>query len=208
MKKIIFAAAAVFAFGMTNAQETRFGAKAGLNIASISGASEAKSKIGANVGAFAEIKISDKFAVQPELLFSMQGAKASSSESFGAYTFSVEESTSLSYINIPVMAKYFVTEQLSLQAGPQLGILVSVENKSDTTSNFPGSTPKSTSSTSKDGYNTTDFGLNFGAGYDITEDIFVDFRYNLGLTNLNKNSGTGINDIKNRVISLNFGYKF
>jgi opacity protein-like surface antigen len=226
MKKIILTAAAVLAFGLTNAQDMKFGAKAGLNVASISGLDNSKSLFGANLGVFAEFKISDKFAVQPEILFSMQGAKGSISETetsgSGAFsitsTFNAENKAALNYINIPIMAKFFVTEQLSLQAGPQIGFLMSLETTSETsgstTTTFGGNTtttvatPTSSSSSDKSNSNSVDFGLNFGAGYDITENIFVEARYNLGLNNINKNTITGQSDIKNRVISVNLGYKF
>ena len=206
MKKLILSAAAVLVFGFTNAQDMKFGVKAGLNVASISGAEQAKSLIGVNGGVFAEFKIADKFAVQPELLFSMQGAKFSYSNSFGGYTVSATGKSALNYLNIPVMAKYFVTEQLSLQAGPQIGILLSATDTTDITSNIPGATNESTSTDSKSAYNTTDFGLNFGAGYDITENITVDLRYNLGLSELAKTAGSTAT--KNNVFSVNLGYKF
>jgi opacity protein-like surface antigen len=186
MKKIIFAAAAVFAFGMTNAQEARFGAKGALNFATITNSEGAKNKVGFAIGGFAEIKVSDKFAVQPELMYSLQGAKYDGG------------SAELNYINIPVMAKYFVTEEISLQAGPQLGILMSATAKSD----------GGGSSDFKDQTKAIDFGLNFGAGYNIGEDMMIDLRYNLGLSQIEKELASGQTASKNAVIQLGFGYKF
>jgi opacity protein-like surface antigen len=184
MKKIIFAAAAVFAFGLTNAQETRFGAKGAVNFSNFGGDSEdTDMKVGFAIGGFAEVKLSDKFAVQPELLYSILGAKEG------------DVSANLNYIVIPVMAKYFVADQFSLEAGPQLGILMSAK-----------ATDGDNSADIKDGFNTTDFGFNFGAGYDVTEDINIGLRYSLGLSNILKDSG----DFKsnNTNIALSFGYKF
>lgn len=89
MKKILLSAVAVFTFGLTNAQDVSYGVKGGLNLSNLSGDIEdAKSLFGAHVGAFAEIKITDKFSVQPELLFSMQGAKQEYTyfESFEGFT--------------------------------------------------------------------------------------------------------------------------
>jgi opacity protein-like surface antigen len=214
MKKIILTAAAVLAFGLTNAQDMKFGAKAGLNVASTdysapSGSNVSLSSVyGANAGVFADFKVSDKFSVQPELLFSMQGQKASLSETEAGYTASFENKLSLNYLNIPIMAKYYVIEKLSLQAGPQIGILMSATSKNDSTSNFPGDVNVSTSTDNKDKLNGVDFGLNFGAGFDITENISIDARYNLGLSQTQKDLGTNEKAIKNRVFSINLGYKF
>ena len=192
MKKIILTVAAVFAFGFVNAQDVKFGVKGGLNLATVGGDVEGvDAKIGFNVGGFAEIKVSDKFAIQPELLYSVQGDKYS--ESFGGTTYTVKEN--LSYINLPVMVKYYVVDKFSLEAGPQVGFLISAKAKQG-----------SESIDVKDGLNTVDFGANFGAGYDFTENVSVGVRYNLGLSNIAKDSG----DYKatNNVISLSVGYKF
>ena len=186
MKKLILTAAAVFAFGFINAQDMKFGAKGGLNFATVSELEEAKNKIGFNIGVFAEIGVSDGFAIQPELLFSLQGANGPN-----------DSSLNLNYINIPVMAKFKVAEGFSLQAGPQFGILMSATNK------FGGN-----SIDTKENFKTLDLGLNFGAGYDISENIMVDLRYNLGLGGLVKDLPDGAKDSNNRVIALSVGYKF
>ncbi len=200
MKKIILTVAAVFAFGFVNAQDVKFGVKGGVNLANFGGDAEGTdAKIGFNVGGFAEIKVSDKFAIQPELLYSVQGAK--SSESGSGYSYEYKEN--LSYINIPVMAKYYVADKFSLEAGPQVGFLISAKSKYDVTS---GGVNATGTEDSKDDYNTLDLGANFGAGYDFTENVSVGVRYNLGLSNIAKDSG----DFKatNNVISLSVGYKF
>jgi outer membrane scaffolding protein for murein synthesis (MipA/OmpV family) len=189
MKKVILSAVAVFAFGFANAQETKFGIKAGLNIANVTNVEGAKSKIGFAAGGFADVKLSEKFHVQPELLFSTQGAKF---ESFGT-----TGSFNLNYINIPVMAKYYVVEGFNLQAGPQIGFLMSAKSE------FGGE-----SLDVKENLKTLDFGLNFGAGYDINENIMIDVRYNLGLSQLDKEVADGEKVAKNSVIQIGVGYKF
>ncbi|WP_300569036.1 porin family protein [Flavobacterium sp.] len=184
MKKVLLSAVAIFAFGFANAQETKFGIKAGLNMANLSGdIDDTSMKAGLHVGAFAEIKISDKFAVQPEVLFSMQGAKVDG----GDYAFN--------YLNIPVMAKFFVTEQFSLEAGPQIGFLMSAKANPD----------EGDSVDVKEFLTSTDFGLNVGLGYDFTENFTAGLRYNLGLSNISDEDN---GDIKNNVFSVSVGYKF
>jgi opacity protein-like surface antigen len=188
MKKVMLTAVAVMAFGLSNAQDVKFGAKAGLNMSNFGGDAEGTDmKVGFQVGGFAEIKISDKFAVQPELLFTNLGAK----EDFMGTTVT----NNLNYIAIPVMAKYFVAEKFSIEAGPQIGFLMSAKAEAE-----------GESVDIKDALNSTDFGLNLGFGYDFTENIGVGLRYTAGVSNILKDSGDS--KVNNSNIALAVGYKF
>ncbi|MBP1224741.1 porin family protein [Flavobacterium sp. 1355] len=198
MKKIMLTAAAVMAFAFSNAQETKFGVKGGLNIANLGGdVEDTSSKIGFHVGGFAEFKISDKFAIQPELLFSTQGAKTEWSDE----GVRVEEKLNLSYLNIPVMAKFYVAEKFSLEAGPQIGFLLSAKSKVEA-GDFSDEVDV------KDAYESIDFGVNFGAGYDFTENLSAGVRYNLGLSNIAKTEDGEDFKMNNSVFSVSVGYKF
>ncbi|AYN05038.1 porin family protein [Flavobacterium sp. 140616W15] len=204
MKKITLSIVAVLAFGFANAQEVKFGVKGGINLSTLTGDIEdTSSKVGFQVGGFAEIKLSDKFSVQPELLYSAQGAK----RDFNGFDIDEMEVVSadltykLAYINVPVMAKYYVAEKFSLEAGPQIGFLVSAKGK-------VSGGGDSSEEDIKDLYKSIDFGVNFGAGYDFTENVSVGVRYNLGLSNIAKNEEGDNAKIKNSVFSLSVGYRF
>lgn len=191
MKNLFLSAIAVFTVGFANAQNVKFGAKAGLNLANISGGgdnSDFALRTSFYIGGVAEIKVSDKFAVQPELVYSSQGAKSKADSN---------SSLQLDYLNIPVMAKFIVADGFSLQAGPQVGILLSASSKNEL-----GSFDV------KKELSTVDFSLGLGAGYDISENFNVGARFNLGLSKINKESVTGGNDIKNTVIQIGVGYNF
>jgi hypothetical protein len=116
MIKSLLSVLAICVFSFSNAQgNINFGAKAGLNLATLTGDVQGEeTKTGFHIGGMAEISLNDKFSVQPELLFSTQGTDSE----FG------DDGINLSYINLPVMAKYYVTEGLSIEAGPQIGFLV------------------------------------------------------------------------------------
>ena len=205
MKKLFLTAAAVFAFSFANAQDVKYGAKAGLNISSITGdgTEDVSSKIGFQVGGFAEIKISDKFAIQPELLYSAQGAKTSYADVIEGFDVDVKATQKLAYLNIPVMAKYYVTEGFSLEAGPQLGFLLSAEQEA--TVSFEGESVTD-SADNKEDFNSIDFGFNLGAGYDVTENINLGVRYSIGLSNILKDSEDSKQNNSNIAIAV--GYKF
>jgi opacity protein-like surface antigen len=185
MKKNILIVAVVLVFGIVNAQKAKFGIKGGMNISNWVGDTEGmdtKSKIGFNVGGFAEIKLSDKFAIQPELLYSAQGMKVDNiiTEIEGG-DYNMDAEFKLGYINIPVMFKYYAAQKFNIEAGPQIGFLTSAKIKG-TVEGF-GSATESV----KENFESVDFGLNFGAGYDFTEHFFANIRYNLGLSNYCKN---------------------
>src|SRR5690606_20595756 len=76
-------------------------------------------KTGFHVGAVAEIKFNDKFSIQPELLYSAQGTKFPINNS--------EVKFNIDYINIPIMAKYYIVDGFSVEAGPQVGFLTKAE---------------------------------------------------------------------------------
>ncbi|MCG8474178.1 MAG: PorT family protein, partial [Cytophagales bacterium] len=146
-----------------------------------------KMKIGFQAGAFAEFQFSDAFSIQPELLYSLEGAKTKGEGSVPV---------NASYLNIPVLVKYYITEGLSLQAGPQIGFLMGA--------NMDGESDLGELGKVKDMYKSTNFGLVFGAGYDITENIGVDVRYNLGLTEVPEEEG----EVKTSNIIIGVSYKF
>lgn len=169
-----------------NAQEIEFGAKAGVNFASIYGDNTGNtgSVTAFNFGLMAEIPISEKFSFQPELLYSGQG--------YDVDTILDIDGVELNYLNIPLMGKYYVTKGLSLEAGPQIGLLLSA--KQDDTD-------------IKDSFNSLDFGVNVGIGYKLDNGLNFGARYNLGLSDIN--DVDGFNDsYKNGVLQISVGYFF
>ncbi len=154
--------------------------------------------IGLALIATAEIPMSDKIAVKPELQFATQGAKYEDEYYEGKYK--------LNYLNIPVFAKYYVTDGLSVEAGPQVGILLSAK---DEYSSEGGSGKEDV----KDQTKSVSFGAVAGVGYKLKNGINVGLRYNLGLTRIDNYSGEaliGNEDVKwkNHVMQLLFGYMF
>jgi len=195
MKKLFFAVLFT-AIAMTSMNAQKFGAKVGLNVATLSGdITNAKMKMGLHIGAVAEFEITEQFTFQPELVFSMQGTKYDNGTD-GYYGGIDDPRLKLTYINVPLMAKYYLTEALSIQAGPQVGFLMSAKSSASLVGDDVDV---------KKNMNSLDYGVNFGAGYMMDFGLFIDARYNLGLAN------TVDSDIitrKNNVISVSVGYFF
>lgn len=192
MKKNILSALVVMAFSFANAQGTgsRFGIKGGVNFPnSSSDFHENETLIGYQVGIFSEIKTDEKFGIQPELLYSTHGVK----NKFVSDGIAYDNEVKLSYLNLPILAKYFIVQGLSVQAGPQVGFLMKAEENGVNIT---------------DHVKTIDFGLNFGIGFNFLEDCSVDLRYNLGLSNALDFHVEDVNyKIKSSMFSLAVGYK-
>lgn len=189
MKKIIIAIA-VIAFSTVGAQaQTSFGVKGGMTSSNlkISGSGvnvTLSSKIGFYAGAFAEVGVSENFAVQPEVLYSLLGAQSK---------FMDETSKlNLSYVNIPILAKYKSNGFFAV-VGPQIGILVSAKD--------------SDGNSSKESFNSTDFSGVFGAGYTTMGGFGIDARYQIGFGNIAKDT-EGEGSLKNNAFYFGIHYQF
>lgn len=199
MKKFFLFSLAFVIGALLNAQGISYGFKAGLNLSnynsSISGFDDVvKTRTSFHVGAVVEFGLSDQFAVQPELLYSSVGAKIDYSEDVkdtAGDMFYV-----MDYLSIPVMVKYYPTKNISLELGPQLGILLSAKMKMD-----------GESEDFKDESESIDFGAGIGAEYKLDKGLFFNVRYVLGLTNVIKEV-SGDDYIKNNVFQFSVGYKF
>ncbi|GGD29742.1 porin family protein [Flavobacterium orientale] len=176
MKKIMLSILAVVAFGTANAQDVTFGVKAGANFSNFTGDFDTDGRTGFYIGGLADFAISEKFHVQPELLYSMEGGDT---DGFDA---------GVNYLRVPIMAKYYVAEGFSLQAGPSVAFKIgTVEEEFD------------------EAVKSIDFGLGLGAGYELSGGLFFDLRYNLGLANISDIEGA---DAKNTNLQVGLGYRF
>lgn len=153
----------------TKAQTAHFGIKAGLNASSLNyqGNSDMQSKIGFNAGLLAHLHTSSDFwAFQPEVYYSSEGAKSKSNSNV---------STDLGYINVPVLIQYMFNNGFRLEAGPQVGFLMSAKSK-----------VSSVSTNIKDNLNSVVFSIPLGLSYLTSTGLGFDARYNFGISNINK----------------------
>lgn len=182
--RLLFALLLGLTFGSLSAQDLNFGVKGGVNIASIGGGNSIGvaglgSKVGFHLGGVVESPFSEKFSLQAELLYSLQGAK---------WSIGSVSNLNLNYINLPILGKYYIIEGLSAEAGPLVGFLLSTNgDKAD--------------------YSTIDIALAIGASYKLNENIFFSLRYNKGISNINKNDSIDYNN-QNNVFQISAGYMF
>lgn len=193
-------------------EKIKIGIKAGLNISSLTfdeSELESSKKTGFTAGVMAEILLAKNFAIQPELLYSQQGMKFSYSDAEVSNSH-YKSTVNLNYLNIPVMLKYYVAKGFSVQAGPQIGILLKANNNYQ--DNFLGYENREDFNL-KEYSNGIDTSVNFGLGYQFKDKFYADARYNLSYSDIFKEANpTGnyiINtDMKNRVFQITIGYFF
>src|SRR5690606_10497575 len=101
------------------------------------------------------------------------------------------------YISLPVLAKYTIFEGFSVEAGPQIGFLISAKLEDEDV---------------KDGYKSVDFGLTGGAEYELPMGVFFQARYYAGLSSVVEEveifDGTYSVDYFNNMFQLSVGYRF
>ena len=202
MKKVFLCAAvAIMSIATAQSQEVRLGIKGGYNMATLTGdgVDDASSRSSFHIGGLVEVPVSERFSIQPEVLYSSQGA-----EYTGTLT-GVDDSkitAKLDYIQVPIMAKFYAAEGFAIEAGPQIGFLAK------STAEFESTVGDVTVTGEEDmeDIKSTDIGIGVGASYRLPAGLFFGARYNFGLTDINE-ADNGIK-MHNGVFQLSVGYSF
>ena len=184
MKKLtpLILVTTLFSSVISAQHSTQLGIKGGVNFSALHVDQQSSThRTGINAGLLAHIHLSPHLALQPEAMYSSQGAE---------YTDDVK--TKLHYINVPVLVQYMFGKGLRLQTGPQVSFLTGAETK----------TPVSETS-ANEVFDKTDVAWSLGTGYLTRSGLGVDVRYNLGLTDISKNNA----DLRNRVWQVAIFYQ-
>ena len=160
---IIFSQAAMAQF--------RLGIKGGVNMTKIDGKSFSEEfETGYHLGGFAEIGLGKKFSLQPEVVVNQYNTRTDSSikdiYQVGPDTL---KDVRLNYLTIPIMLNYKLGSVISLQAGPQFGILMSDDNN--------------LLENGKDAFSKGEFALAGGAQINLSN-FRISGRYFVGLNNI------------------------
>lgn len=166
--------------------------KVGLQLSTVTKIDNSKMKLGSVAGADFNYQVAEKFAVSAGLFYSMQGCKYDFTEKDGS---KIDANVMLEYINVPIMAQYYVIPGLALKAGVQPGF--NVKHKIKTESG------KVSVEGDIDNFKSFDLSIPLGASYQFG-DFMVEARYNLGLTKLY--DSTDGKSRKNSVFQVTFGY--
>ena len=188
MKKLFLSIAALLAAGIytADAQMWSFGPKAGVAISSANGVQDSRARAGLVAGVFAEVEMSDWFAVQGEIIYSQQG--------FDSKTAGKNSRYQIDFITMPLVTKYYLIGGLNVQLGAQFGYLINAKN------NLPGASRQSI----KGETNRYNVGILTGLAYDFDFGLVLEGRYTLALTD------TFVNTAKQRggALQVMVGWKF
>ncbi|MEQ9438976.1 MAG: porin family protein [Cyclobacteriaceae bacterium] len=179
------------------AQDARTGIKGGLNVSNlyIDDVSDENLRPGFHLGVFTQLPISDFFVIQPEVLYSTKGARATYDVNVvdleGEYKFN------LNYVDIPVLATFKLGEAADIQVGPYISYLISANVSTD------GDIIDGSEELNRDSFKRIDYGLS--AGFTLNFDaISVGTRYNYGLAQIADSNGAelALGDAKNSVAQI------
>ena len=176
------------------AQGQGWGVKGGVNFATQSSDQPDEVSLGYRIGivagGFYTWPLGERFAFQPEVLYSQQGSAV---EELG-----VKAKTKIDYLLVPVLARYRVSRSVFVVGGPSMGFKLRAKASAE----FGGS---SSEVDIGDFVEDFDFGLAAGGGMEFGR-YTVEGRYTFGLSNINAEGD--VEKIKNRVISVLGGVRF
>ena len=172
MKKILTILFAIVISNTMSAQE--IGIKLGTNLTNIydDGSIESDTKIGINGGVTAQFPLTDVVSFKTGLLYSERGAQDGDSD--------LEMSLYFSYLDIPFDIMYYVTDKISLNVGPNFGVLLIAKNK--ISGSFLGQTVDENIDIKED-MKALDLGINIGTSLYLNESLSINAGYQLGVTN-------------------------
>ena len=98
----------------------------------------------------------------------------------------------LDYLNIPILANFYVAKGFALKAGVQPGFLLNAKEDGYDV---------------KKGIKSSNFSIAYGLSYEFKNGITLDWRAAIGLTTVNKNSDEN-NKYRSNCATLTVGYKF
>jgi len=183
----------------------KFGIKGGLNLTNlyVNDVSNEHMKVGFNAGVYAKLPVTRGFSIQPELLYTVKGAKENYNnfiQGTGEYRFN------LNYLELPVLAVVNLAPNFNIHAGGYVAYLVSANVKNvDNNGTIQGASDLGT-----DNFQRWDAGLVGGAAFDIGN-VTLGARYNYGLRNIGKSgnlSGDLTQNSKNAGFSFFVGFAF
>ena len=193
MKKIMMIAAMMVAVLSANAQnevgQVTLQPKVGMTIATITGAGDQKAKVGLAAGVEAEFGVAQNFSITAGALYSMEGCK------YNDVKFNFD------YIDVPVLAQYYLAKGFAAKAGLQFGF--NVRHKAS----YDGNSIDVNDYYKALGFDTKvqSFNMSIPVGLSYEYESFVlDARYNIGVSKIFKNTDEG----RGSVFMITVGYKF
>jgi len=223
MKKMIFVWVVILALFSTGAmaQQVRFGVRAGLNAADwrgdavrsanellslTNGYADKQIRTGFHAGVYASIPLTSQFTLEPGVQYSQKGTVLRgnfSNETLGLLNARATITNQAAYIDVPVLAKYYVTEGFHFFAGPQVSFLI--DNQVNTRASVLGFSLLNQNFDATNNFRKVDVALTGGLGYRFSNGLNFSVGYDHGLSTLDPNGSV---NSYNRVIKTSIGFEF
>ena len=200
----------------------RFGFRAGLNVADLrgdavqsftslagyapDGAISKQLRPGFYAGVFATLPLGPGFAIEPGITYAEKGAVLKGTLPFPALDFlnaKVTGTARLAYIDVPVLAKVFITPGFYLYAGPQASFLVSGKARVD--ASVLGFSAYKQDFDVANQLRKVDFAAVGGLGYQFDNGLGLSAGYDYGFASLDANNRF---QAYNRVAKVGLSYSF
>ncbi|MES1215426.1 MAG: porin family protein [Bacteroidota bacterium] len=173
-KKCFFIFLVLLSVVAVHAQQVNIGVKADLNYFRVNGDGMSQQfNAGVSGGGYAEIKINDKWSIQPELLYSQRNTRAKDFSKYFSASASLSASNDafLSYISVPVVVKYKFYQNWSISAGAQYNYLVYAD--------------EDLLKDGKEAFKKNDIGVVAGVDYAVSKRVGFYGRFYYGLNDIN-----------------------
>ena len=200
----------------------RFGFRAGLNLSDVQGDAvntftslagyapngtiTRQMRPGFYAGLYATLPIGPSFAIEPGISYSEKGTVLQGKVPVPALDFLNTKLTGtarLAYIDVPVLAKVFITPGFYVYAGPQASFLVS--GKARVEAGALGFSAFKQDFDISNQLRKVDFAAVAGLGYQFENGLGLSAGYDYGLTSLDTNNRF---NAQNRVIKAGLNYSF
>lgn len=180
-------------------EEIDLGIKAGANVASLISDTNSRMNVRATyqIGFAAQIPISEKFRLQPELIYSRQGQNDRGT--LDGVRF--RNVLMLDYAAVPLMLNYNLFDGLWASSGLQAGYLIRAEHDQVLGSQINIESVRRN-------FNNLDVLYNLGLQYLTEWGFYIEFRYSISLQNNLENQYLGSDSKRHSVYQFNFGYFF
>jgi hypothetical protein len=181
----------------------RFGFKGGLSIATIIKTNDnnftSDPLFGFNGGAVLQLPFGHIIALQPEVLFSQKGYRATGTDLLGG---DYDYRRYLNFLDIPVLLRINASEEFGIVIGPQYSFLLNTH----TTFKSGGSSYEQTVNNENDNISKNIFGGVIGVDINLNHNVFLYGRYTLDFKNNNGDGTSSTPAYKNQVFHIGLGF--
>jgi len=203
MKKNLIIASLLFVSASTFAQHAvgsfNIQPKVGFNMATMTNSDGGDSRIGFVGGAEFEYQATPIFSITAGALYSQQGIKSTGE--------GVTGTIKMDYVNVPILANFYVAKGFAVKAGIQPGFLVNDKVKVEvngTSAEVDLEKALRSGGMEDAKVKDIDFSIPVGISYENNQ-LIMDARYNFGVTKAITGNGEST---KNNVFQITLGYKF